>query len=198
MRIFEMCEACRAEYDSPLDRRFHAQPNACPACGPRLELWDKWATVLASGQEALQQAAESLCRGKILALKGLGGFQLLVDARNHEAVLRIRERKHREEKPFALMVPSLESVRTYCEASELEQRLLLSPIVPLFCSAAENRRVTVRHNSLSWRRPGQLYLGIMLPTATSSYSDETAGSSGLLAAMSVTNRRYRRRKRCND
>ena len=164
MRIFEMCEACRAEYDSPLDRRFHAQPNACPACGPRLELWDKWATVLASGQEALQQAAESLCRGKILALKGLGGFQLLVDARNHEAVLRIRERKHREEKPFALMVPSLESVRTYCEVSELEQRLLLSPECPIVLLCRRKPEGDSAPQQVSpGVAPGNPYLGIMLP-----------------------------------
>ncbi len=105
MKEFAMCDQCREEYEDPSNRRFHAQPNACPRCGPHLELWDEAGTVPASADEAMAKAAAALRNGKILAVKGLGGFHLMVDARNQDAVLRLRERKHREEKPLALMVP---------------------------------------------------------------------------------------------
>jgi hydrogenase maturation protein HypF len=131
MAKFEMCDECRAEYDDPLDRRFHAQPNACPKCGPQLELWDASGNVLAKRNAALLTAVEAIRSGKIVALKGIGGFQLLVDARNDDAVVRLRARKHREEKPFALLYPSLENVKGECEVSELEQGLLLSPEAPI-------------------------------------------------------------------
>jgi len=100
MREFVLCPRCREEYESPADRRFHAQPNACPVCGPKLD-------------GSLEDAVEALRQGEIVALKGIGGFQLLVDARNPAAVARLRERKHREEKPFALMMPSLVAIGTY-------------------------------------------------------------------------------------
>lgn len=128
---FVMCEACRAEYEDPRDRRFHAQPNACPACGPQLELWDRAGKVLAQRDAALEQAVQAIRRGEIAAVKGLGGFHLLVDARNEQAVRRLRELKHREEKPFALMAPSLAVVRALCEVSETEERLLTSPESPI-------------------------------------------------------------------
>jgi hydrogenase maturation protein HypF len=101
MRAFAMCRHCLSEYRNPRDRRFHAQPNACPVCGPQLS-------------EAIAAAAEALAQGRIVALKGIGGFQLLCDARNPEAVERLRLRKHREEKPFAVMMPSLDVIRQYC------------------------------------------------------------------------------------
>lgn len=131
MKRFAMCEACRAECEDPRDRRFHAQPNACPACGPQLELWDRAGKVLAQQNAALEQAAQAIRRGEIAAVKGLGGFHLLVDARNEQAVRRLRELKHREEKPFALMAPSLAVVRALCEVSETEERLLTSPESPI-------------------------------------------------------------------
>ena len=108
MKAFPLCADCRKEYLDPLDRRFHAQPVACPVCGPRLELLDAGGSSIALRDEALLGAAELLLRGGILALKGLGGFQLLVDATSAEAVAKLRERKRREEKPFAVMFPSLE------------------------------------------------------------------------------------------
>jgi len=164
MKTFQMCEPCRNEYGSPGDRRFHAQPNACPDCGPRLELWDYSGSVLASRHEALRQAAELLGNGRILALKGLGGFHLLVDARNQEAVLKIRERKHRAEKPFALLYPSLQSIRMSCEVSELEQRLLLSPESPIVLL---RRRKSAGNHSLDdiaqAVAPANPCLGVMLP-----------------------------------
>jgi hydrogenase maturation protein HypF len=131
MKRFPMCNACRGEYENPADRRFHAQPNACPHCGPHLELWDTNGVVLATHDEALRAAADALRRGDIVAAKGLGGFHLLVDARNQEAVLRLRRRKFREEKPFGLMYPDLDSIRRDCWVSEAEERLLLSPESPL-------------------------------------------------------------------
>ncbi|MDB6022656.1 MAG: (NiFe) hydrogenase maturation protein HypF [Pedosphaera sp.] len=131
MKQFTMCPECAAEYRDPRDRRFHAQPNACPKCGPHLELWDASGKVLAQRHEALLNAAETVRAGKILALKALGGFQLIVDARSEEAVVRLRQRKRREEKPFALMHPSLQSILNDCEVSDLEARMLQSPEAPI-------------------------------------------------------------------
>lgn len=116
---FAMCEDCAREYGDPRDRRFHAQPNACPVCGPRLD------------GTSVAGAAEALRAGGIVALKGIGGFQLLVDARNEAAVARLRERKHREEKPLAVMMPSLDAARRYAWISEDEQRLLESSAAPI-------------------------------------------------------------------
>jgi hydrogenase maturation protein HypF len=131
MKHFAMCLECQAEYENPKDRRFHAQPNACPTCGPHLELWDRQGTVLATHDDALRQAAQAIRSGQIVAVKGLGGFHLVCDARNDQAVQELRRRKHREEKPFALMYPSLELVKAHCEVSELEERLLTSPEAPI-------------------------------------------------------------------
>ena len=145
MKAFTMCPQCQAEYGDPADRRFHAQPNACPVCGPHLELWCGGVRPKAGNlsfkkdqsrsaersYEALCAAAKAIREGKIVAVKGLGGFHLIVDARNDQAVQRLRERKHREEKPFALMFPSLAAIRTECEVSVLEERLLRSPESPI-------------------------------------------------------------------
>jgi hydrogenase maturation protein HypF len=128
---FKMCPACQAEYDNPLDRRFHAQPNACPQCGPQLELWDLKANCQARYHEALLAVAEKIRQGEIIAIKGLGGFHLVVDARNDDAVQRLRRRKQREEKPFALMFPGLDALRKTCQVSTLEEDLLLSPESPI-------------------------------------------------------------------
>jgi hydrogenase maturation protein HypF len=139
MRHFLMCPACRAEYEDPLDRRFHAQPNACPSCGPELALYAPadlrgdalTAKLLARGDDALRQAAEALCAGNIVAVKGLGGFHLMVDARNGEAVSRLRERKPRKDKPFAIMVRDLGQARVLCEVPPEAERLLASPEAPI-------------------------------------------------------------------
>lgn len=145
MREFVFCPRCKGEYEDPFDRRFHAQPNACPVCGPKLE-------------GTVEDVAEALIGGQIVALKGIGGFQLLVDARNVVAVARLRERKHREEKPFALMMPSLEVAREYCEISPAEVELLESlaaPIVLLQPKPGTDVAWNVAHCSP--------YLGVMLP-----------------------------------
>jgi len=164
MRHFAMCGDCRREYEDPRDRRFHAEPNACPACGPQLALWDHAGAVRATRHEALRLAAEALRGGKILALKGLGGFHLLVDARDQDAVLRLRQRKHREEKPLALMIPSVASAAACCEVSELEERLLRSPespIVLLRRAAPDQLRVPAPiADAVAPRNP---CLGVMLP-----------------------------------
>ena len=110
MRVFEMCSDCLAEYRNPHDRRFHAQPNACPNCGPHLELWDETGGVVGRGDDALLQAVAAIKAGLIVAVKGLGGFHLMVAASNEVAVVRLRQRKRREEKPLALMFPSLQRI----------------------------------------------------------------------------------------
>lgn len=158
MRGFARCEACRAEYEDPRDRRFHAQPIACPRCGPSLEYWDAEGRARAAREEALQCAVRAVKAGKILALKGLGGFHLIADARNEESLARLRRRKSREEKPFALMFPSLTALREAAEVSELEASWLQSaeaPIVLLRRRAAAGLSTAVA--------PGNPYLGAMLP-----------------------------------
>ena len=121
MRVFEMCLECSEEYYNPRDRRFHAQPNACPKCGPHLELWDQTGAVTAGGDDALQRTAVAIRAGQIAAVKGLGGFHLIVDASNEAAVVRLRQRKRREEKPFALMFPSLHDVVEHAIVDSMEE-----------------------------------------------------------------------------
>ncbi|MBZ5538801.1 MAG: carbamoyltransferase HypF [Acidobacteriia bacterium] len=168
MRSFDMCAACRQEYEDPMDRRFHAQPNACPKCGPRLELWDEAGASICRDQKALSRAAETLHSGGIVAVQGLGGFHLMVDARDDAAVVRLRDRKHRDEKPLALMFPSLESAKSLCEVSALEERLLLSPESPIvllrrkFVAPQSEIRNPNSMVALSVA-PHNPYLGIMLP-----------------------------------
>jgi hydrogenase maturation protein HypF len=122
MRQFIMCAACQAEYEDPGDRRFHAQPIACPACGPRLWFADANGTAL--GGDAIDQAAAAIARGEIVALKGLGGFQLCCDARDDTAVQRLRTRKHRPAKPFAVMCASLDAARGMAALGDTETALL--------------------------------------------------------------------------
>ena len=145
MRDFVLCPACREEYENPANRRFHAQPNACPVCGPKLD-------------GTISDVAAALLAGKIVALKGIGGFQLLVDARQPAAVARLRQRKHREEKPFALMMPTLEMANEYCHIAPAELELLESqaaPIVLLRPKSGTDIAWNVAHCSP--------YLGVMLP-----------------------------------
>ena len=158
MHRFAMCPRCHREYDDPKDRRFHAQPDACGVCGPRLALWDETGKTLAMDDEALTQAAMSIRGGLVIALKGLGGFQLLVDARNDEAVRRLRERKRREEKPLAVMFPDLATLKRYADVSSLEERLLTSPESPIVLL----ERVAGSPLAPSVA-PGNPYVGSMLP-----------------------------------
>ena len=158
MRIFEMCPECAEEYHNPRDRRFHAQPNACSKCGPHLELWDTMGAALATHDEALQRAAAAIRGGMIVAIKGLGGFHLMVDAADESAVRRLRQRKRREEKPFALMCPSLEAVAALATIEPLEERLLLSPEAPIVL--LRRRKGAGLAESIA---PGNPNLGVMLP-----------------------------------
>ena len=158
MHKFEMCPECQREYDDPLDRRFHAQPNACPKCGPSLELVDGNGNPIACN-DVIKTVGELLKVGKILALKGLGGFQLACDATNKKAVNLLRGRKRRPSKPLAVMVATLEDVEKHCLVSPEERKLLQSSECPIVL--------------LGWKRsssnispviaPNLKYLGIMLP-----------------------------------
>ncbi len=124
MADFKMCPACRREYEDPRDRRFHAQPNACPVCGPRVSLLNGSGVPRTTGEEALLDAAAALADGAILALKGLGGYHLACLAANETAASALRERKHREDKPFALMAPSIDAARSLVELSAGEEEIL--------------------------------------------------------------------------
>ena len=130
MRKFRMCKLCRREYDDPLNRRFHAQPNACPDCGPRLSLVDDKGDPVAC-DNPLAASAGLLRAGKILAIRGLGGFQLACDATNVKAVKLLRKRKRRPSKPFAVMFPSVEEIEKHCLVSKKEKGLLSSPEAPI-------------------------------------------------------------------
>jgi hydrogenase maturation protein HypF len=163
MKAFSMCPSCEAEYKNPGDRRFHAQPNACPQCGPKIELWDNMGGILAQNYYAISATAAAIRQGKIVAVKGLGGFHLIVDARNEKAVKLLRQRKHRPDKPFALMYPNLELIKEDCLVSELEEKLLRShqaPIVILRRSRGEWPFAPTINCTIAPKNP---YLGIMLP-----------------------------------
>jgi len=136
MRDFEMCKACSVEYENPLDRRFHAEPTACADCGPKLFLFSnefepQKRRDAAENKDAIEQSRQLLQNGKILAVKGIGGFHLVCDALNAEAVKNLRARKYREDKPFALMANSVEIIKKYCFVSEAESELLLSKERPI-------------------------------------------------------------------
>ncbi|MHA2621452.1 MAG: carbamoyltransferase HypF [bacterium JZ-2024 1] len=163
MSGFRMCPECQREYEDPLDRRFHAQPNACPNCGPHLELVSPKGEVIAGRDRALMLAEDAIREGRVVALKGLGGFHLMVDARNDEAVRTLRVRKRREEKPLALMFPSVQSVRAYCEVTALEERLLLSPESPIVLLTRKPMLDADRVPLSAFIAPRNPYLGVMLP-----------------------------------
>lgn len=156
MAPFVMCLACQKEYDDPSDRRFHAQPNACPSCGPFLELRDN------RGQEISGDPAEKvlslLGEGSIIAIKGIGGFHLACDAAHEEAVSALRSRKFREDKPFAVMCRNMEEVRKHCEVSQEEERLLLSIERPIVILKRKSHAAIARAVA-----PYQDTLGVMLP-----------------------------------
>ncbi len=159
MARFNQCPECAREYHDPTDRRFHAQPNACPVCGPQLRLGDGQGAVKAEGTRALDQAIEALHEGKIIALKGIGGFQLLVDAANAGAVATLRTRKRRPHKPFALMARDLDVIAQFCEIDTRSKDLLASAAAPIVVMPRRSDSP-----ALSGVAPQQDRLGFMLPT----------------------------------
>ena len=161
MRAFALCPQCRKEYVDATDRRFHAQPTACAQCGPKLEAWAPLqGAVLEEGEKALQFAEEAIRKGQIVALKGLGGFQLVCDARSGEAVRLLRDRKHREAKPFAVMFPSIEEIKKVCRINKEEEALLLSPAAPIVLVYKNEGDAGLAMGVA----PHNPQLGVMLPT----------------------------------
>lgn len=159
MAEFELCAACRTEYSTDSNRRFHTEPIACPTCGPTLCLWNKQGQKIAEGEDALRQASAWLEQGLVVAVKGLGGFQLWVDAISEAAVRRLRDRKRRTEKPFAVLFPSIDTIRGYCLLSSEEEAVLRSPQAPIVL--VRKRRDAVLADAVA---PDNPYLGVMLPT----------------------------------
>ena len=182
MRDFEMCPSCSAEYENPLDRRFHAEPTACAECGPRLFLFDAETRGRGDAEKggnagreecvedevAIRQTRQLLHSGKILAVKGIGGYHLVCDALNPDAVMRLRQRKYREDKPFALMAADVAVVRRYCDVSDQEEKLLISRERPIILLQRKNNTLpTGRDSAFSdipdAIAPGVATLGFMLP-----------------------------------
>ena len=159
MKKFRMCDECYAEYTDPTNRRFHAQPNACPECGPRLGFWDAHGRDLTQMDDPLMAAAQSIREGKIVAVKGLGGFHLVVDARDSTAVAELRRRKHREEKPLAVMFPGLKILESVCRVGETERRILTSPESPIVLLEKRSDSDLLCDEIA----PGNPYIGAMLP-----------------------------------
>ena len=160
MNVFPMCEACQREFDDPADRRFHAQPNACPVCGPKYRLVDRQGNPLPldNGQNLIDQTRDLLHAGKIVAIKGLGGFHLACDAKNETAVTSLRQRKIREDKPFAVMAGSLAVVRKICLVSAAEQELLIGAVRPILLLYK-----AVDYDLAASVAPGNPRIGMMLP-----------------------------------
>ena len=159
MKSFRMCAACAAEYEAPGDRRFHAQPVACADCGPRLSLLDTGGAVLALGDAAAAGAVERLGAGRILAVKGLGGYHLMVDARDERAVAELRQRKRRSHKPFAVMYRDLQALSAHVRVPAFAAALLESPQSPVLILPRAPRG---REEIAPSVAPGSPYLGVLL------------------------------------
>jgi hydrogenase maturation protein HypF len=159
MAVFPMCPECQAEYDDPLDRRFHAQPNACWVCGPKVWLVDTAGSPI-SAADPIIECIDRLLAGEIMAIKGIGGFHLAVDATNESAVMRLRQRKHRYGKPLAVMVRDIDAARQLCELVGDEDALMQTPARPIVLARAR------RGNSIAPSvAPGIPWLGVFLPYA---------------------------------
>jgi len=160
MSSFRMCPQCRAEFEDPLNRRFHAQPNACPLCGPQVVLVDRQGRpVESAGEEPIEAAARVLLAGEVLAVKGLGGFHLAVDAANEAAADKLRSRKRRQDKPFAVMFAGLDSVKSCCRLSAAAAAALSSPARPIVLLPKKTGRNTLAPSVA----PFQSTYGVMLP-----------------------------------
>ncbi|MFV7640342.1 carbamoyltransferase HypF [Shewanella algae] len=162
MAGFALCDACRQAYEDPMDRRYHAQPVSCPKCGPELTLRGAGGEILAKREQALAQTIALIEQGKILAIKGLGGFHLICDAGNHDAVTELRRRKCRPAKPLALMMPSIEFAKQYAEGSSAEWQLLSSQERPIVLMAKKQHHADAPALS-SAIAPDIDRLGLFLP-----------------------------------
>jgi hydrogenase maturation protein HypF len=160
MAAFRMCPSCQREYDDPADRRFHAQPNACPGCGPRLRWCTPAGELVADGPAALDAAVAALGLGAIVAIKGVGGFHLAVDAMRPAAVNELRRRKARDDKPFAVMVADLATARALCQLDGPAEAALVSPSRPIILAP---RRPDATITVAAAIAPGLADLGLMLP-----------------------------------
>ena len=164
MRRFTLCATCQREYDDPANRRFHAQPNCCPDCGPQLSLLEADGHQVAERDEALNEAVRRLAAGEIVAVKGVGGFHLAVDATNGQAVRRLRQRKGREAKPLAVMVPDLSAARRICLLDGMEEQSLASQERPIVLAEKKEG-----HRLAEEVAPGYDQFGLMLPYAPLHY-----------------------------
>lgn len=163
MRTFKMCKNCANEYKDPADRRFHAQPNACPVCGPWITLTDTKGSTLKinrqNNQEVIYKARQLLRQGKILAIRSIGGFLLACDAKNDHVVKKLRSRKNRPAKPFAIMCKDIATIKRICHISDEEITLLKSQIAPIVLMKKKEQ-----NNAISkYIAPNNGYLGVMLP-----------------------------------
>jgi hydrogenase maturation protein HypF len=158
MQAFNLCVACRDEYNDPSSHRHHAQPNACPDCGPQLLLMSMTGKIIAKTTDALEQACDAIRSGQIVAVKGLGGFHLMVDAQNEDAVAELRRRKHRPTKPFAVMMRTLEQVMACCQVSKIEGDILCSASSPIVLLRRLGQTAAI-DSSVA---PGNPSLGVML------------------------------------
>lgn len=162
MARFEMCAACRIEYEDPLDRRFHAETIACAACGPRLELIDGGFSTAKDG--LVDHAVRRILEGRIGAIKGIGGYHLVCDAQNPQSIAELRRRKHRDEKPFAVMFADVEAVAAVCALTAVERAVLTGPARPIVLLSRRDGppgQARVPHEAVA---PGSPTMGAMLPS----------------------------------
>lgn len=162
MADFSLCPECHREFNDPGDRRFHAQPNACPVCGPHLSFYSPNTTCSKSDQLVLDKTAEALREGAIIAVKGIGGFHLMTDARNDESVKRLRFRKQRENKPLAVMFSEIAQVKRYCRVTNLEAEWLQSSQAPLLLLEKKQKSCFADQLAPSIA-PDNPFLGVLLP-----------------------------------
>ncbi|MDU5055004.1 MAG: carbamoyltransferase HypF [Sutterella wadsworthensis] len=187
MAKFPMCPSCREEYEDPLDRRFHAQPVACPECGPELLFMDKHGNVISG--DPIREAVNAIRAGLIVAVKGLGGFHLVCNAENAQAVAELRRRKHRDEKPLALMVAGAASAKRIVDLTEKELELLNSPAHPIVLA---RRRRGAFVPKLSGVADGLEELGVMFPYTPlhallfHTFAGEPAGTNWIKSSHPVT------------
>jgi hydrogenase maturation protein HypF len=179
MARFKMCQACQAEYDDPANRRFHAQPNACWQCGPQLSLNNAAGETIPTA-DVVAEVIARLAAGEILAIKGVGGFHLSVDATNDAAVMRLRQRKRRYGKPLAIMVRDLDAARGLCEVSDAEAALLTTPMRPIVLLRARADSAIKIAGSVA---PGVPWLGVFLPYAPLHHLLFAGGDNGINALV---------------